>query len=310
MTAKRMWIPLVTIVAVAALVFLLARGDGDDGGAQRGPSGAVRVSTRVDPHPRLHLRPAERDRILHAAAEVTAAMASAELVSEGRRLFRSVPAGKPGESCQACHTEGGGTGNEGSVTRLGEVIHSTDRASGLPSGFDGPRDAPALWNAKLTAPYGWTGDQPTIEDFVISAIKTHFADENPTAERVAALSAFVRTMLPPVTAFDLGTMSAAAQRGQQVFDGKGGCKTCHGAPLFTDRERHDLGVPESTGAHDPGPFDTPQLRDVRNTPPYMHNGVLKTLEQVVDFYDRDATTGALGLTDQEKADLLAFLRSL
>jgi cytochrome c peroxidase len=309
MTAKRMLIPLVAVLAVAVLLVALT---GDDGERTlpRGPADVVRVSTTVDPHPRVRLRHGERDRILHAAAQVTEVMPSAELVSEGRRMFRSISLGKAGESCQACHTEGGGTGNEGTVTRLGEVIHSTDRASGLPGDFDGPRDAPALWNAKLTAPYGWKGDQPAIEDFVIGAIKTHFADENPTAERVAALSAFVRTVLPPVTTFDLGTMSEAAVRGQQVFDGKGGCKTCHGAPLFTDRKLHDLGLPEASGAHDPGPFDTPQLRDVKNTPPYMHNGVLKTLQDVIEFYDKDASSGPLGLTDQEKADLLAFLRSL
>jgi cytochrome c peroxidase len=304
----RTWIPLTAVVVVAIVVALASGG----GGRDRGAGIAVqRVSTRADPHPDVHLPPRRRARLLRAVARVADTTPSAELVSEGRALFRSVPAGRPGESCQACHTEGGGNGDEGGgVVHLGEVIHSTDAKSGLPGDFDGPRDAPALWNVARTEPLGWKGDQPTVEDFVISAIKTHFADADPTPERVAALSAYVRTFLPPVTAYDLGTMSPAAVRGEKLFDGKAGCNTCHVEPLFTDRKLHDIGVPEVPGAHDPGPFDTPQLRDVKNTAPYMHNGVFKTLQQVVDFYDKDATTAPLHLTAREKADLVAFLESL
>jgi cytochrome c peroxidase len=312
MSRRRTWIPLATVLLVGGAI-ALSTGDGTRDNAPPDTAISVqRVSSRVDPHPAVRLPGSERDRILHAAARLTDTMPNAELVSQGRELFRSVPAGKPGESCQACHTEGAGNGNEGApgVVHLGEVVHSTDAKSGLPGGFDGPRDAPALWNVARTEPLGWKADQPTVEDFVISAIKTHFADEDPTPARVAALSAYVRTFLPPVTAYDLGTMSPAAVRGQGLFNGKAGCNTCHGEPLFTDRKQHDLKVPEAPGAHDPGPFDTPQLRDVENTPPYMHNGVLKTLEQVVEFYDKDASTAPLRLTPQEKADLVAFLKAL
>jgi cytochrome c peroxidase len=309
----RTWIPLAAVLVVAVVVALLSSGGGGGGtGGSPHPAPQVqRVSTHTDPHPALHLPARQRTRLLRAAARVADDTPSAELVSEGRDLFRSVPAGRQGESCEACHTEGAGNGDEGNgVEHLGEVIHSTDPKSGFPGDFDGPRDAPSLWNVAQTAPYGWKGDQPTVEDFVISAIKTHFADANPTPERVAALSAYVRTFLPPVSAYDLGTMSPAAVRGEKLFDGKAGCNTCHVEPLFTDRKLHEIGVPEAPGANDPGPFDTPQLRDVKDTAPYMHNGIFKTLQQVVDFYDKDATTAPLHLTAQEKADLVAFLESL
>ncbi len=95
---------------------------------------------------------------------------------------------------------------------------------------------------------------------------------------------------------------------------------CHAGPLLTDNGEHDTLVPKvATGDTDPGArrpgrpagaFNTPQLRDVRNTAPYMHNGVLETLRDVVEFYDRDASTAPLRLTPDEVADLVAYLESL
>ena len=61
----------------------------------------------------------------------------------------------------------------------------------------------------------------------------------------------------------------------------------------------------------PHGFNTPQLRDVRNTAPYMHNGVFETLEDVVAFYDANPLTGGpLRLSGPEKADLVAYLKTL
>ena len=61
----------------------------------------------------------------------------------------------------------------------------------------------------------------------------------------------------------------------------------------------------------PGGFNTPHLRDIRNTAPYMHNGAFDTLEKVVDFYNGNPITGGpLRLTGPEKADLVAYLKTL
>src|SRR5262249_397109 len=119
-----------------------------------------------------------------------------------------------------------------------------------------------------------------------------------------------------VSSFDLGTMSSAALRGQQLFQGKAGCISCHEGPLFTDNRLHNTLVPQVPGANDPGAanpphsFNTPQLRDVANTAPYMHNGGFANLRQVVEFYDKTASTAPLQLTNQEMEDLIAYLRSL
>jgi cytochrome c peroxidase len=165
-------------------------------------------------------------------------------------------------------------------------------------------------------------------------------------ERTARLVAYVKTLDPPDAPFDEGTMSAAALAGERLFQGKGGCIECHGGPLFTDNRVHDTGVPQVPSfsfpgvgplrANDPGagppplppacqatpeppegceptpgPFiNTPQLRDVRNTGPYMHNGVFTTLRQVVEFYNSQSLVSPLNLTDQEISDLVAFLNEI
>src|SRR5262249_35326878 len=131
-----------------------------------------------------------------------------------------------------------------------------------------------------------------------------------------ALQAYVETLDPPTSPFDLGTMSPAAIRGEGIFRGKGGCVACHFGPLFTDNLLHITGVPKLPGDTDPGSaallggFNTPALRDIRNTAPYMHNGTIPTLHDVVIFYDNNAVLGPLHLKPDEIDDLTAYLEAL
>ncbi|HYG89308.1 MAG TPA: cytochrome c peroxidase [Azospirillum sp.] len=154
---------------------------------------------------------------------------------------------------------------------------------------------------------------------------------------------------------DKKALNEAQIRGMALFAGKAGCIACHSGPMLTDQSLHALGVPEnpmidadaarqttmlrhfatmgtpnymnlrddvgnyvvSKDGKDIGKFVTPSLWDVGQTAPYMHNGVLPTLESVVDFYDqgggthpnKDARLRPLALTKKEKADLVAFLKS-
>jgi cytochrome c peroxidase len=144
------------------------------------------------------------------------------------------------------------------------------------------------------------------------------------------------TVLPTKeTPFDLwregrpSSMSDSAKRGFTVFVGKGGCIECHSGPLLSDLDFHNTGVPDNGGdvgrlaitkdAADTGKFLTGTLRDITSTGPYMHNGSLKTLSDVIAFYRRggDAAIGTrdpritpLDLTDDDASDLEAFLGSL
>ena len=139
-----------------------------------------------------------------------------------------------------------------------------------------------------------------------------------------ALAAFLRTIKPPESPYDVyiaGYMTAlsdAAKAGMEIFNGKGTCSTCHTPPLFTNNAfRNNQRNATFSGKTDPlagfvgtgptGYANVPQLRGIKGTAPYMHNGALGTLEQVVRFYNKSFS---LGLIDRELSQLLEFLRSL
>ncbi len=148
-----------------------------------------------------------------------------------------------------------------------------------------------------------------------------------------ALAAFLRTLTTPMdSAFDRfrddpEALSPAAQRGMVLFTGKGRCVQCHFSPSFTDHWFHQTAVKPRPGADDLGryavvpdattyrAFRTPSLRNAARTAPYMHDGSLKTLRDVVDFYDRGGDVSGwgshpIGLNAGEKQDLVAFLESM
>lgn len=151
-----------------------------------------------------------------------------------------------------------------------------------------------------------------------------------------AIASFERTIVSGEAPFDRWrkgdqrAISVSAQRGFEVFKGKANCAACHMGFNFTDDGFHNIGVKSLNGEEDlgrfahrkvkvlKGAFKTPTLRDVALTAPYMRNGVYRTLEEVVDHYDRggDAKENLspnirpLGLNDQEKRDLVEFMKSL
>jgi cytochrome c peroxidase len=125
-------------------------------------------------------------------------------------------------------------------------------------------------------------------------------------------------------------MSASQVRGMRIFFDKAQCDSCHEGVNFTLNAYANLGV--GTDKPDPdvgrfavtkdpadwGAFKTPTLRDVTHTAPYMHDGSLANLHQVVNFYDKGGTPNKnldkkikpLHLTEQQKDDLVAFLEAL
>ena len=149
-----------------------------------------------------------------------------------------------------------------------------------------------------------------------------------------AIAAFERTVLSggaPYDRFKAGdtkALSENAQKGMKVFFGKAHCSACHVGPNFTDGGFHNVGVgmelekPDigreelSKQGGDRGAFKTPTLREIARTAPYMHNGKHKTLEDVVEYYDKggfacetlDEEIYPLKLTAEEKADLVTFLK--
>jgi cytochrome c peroxidase len=152
-----------------------------------------------------------------------------------------------------------------------------------------------------------------------------------------AIAAFERTILSgnsPADRFDMGgeetAISESAKRGLAVFQGKGRCTRCHSGFNFSDEEFHNLGIDWDRNGADlgrysvekhpgtVGGFKTPTLREIARTAPYMHDGRFATLEEVVDFYDQGGITNPhlsnliipLRLTDQERKDLVEYMRAL
>jgi len=120
--------------------------------------------------------------------------------------------------------------------------------------------------------------------------------------------------------YDANRMSDSALRGRELFFGKANCTSCHSGANFTDEDFHDLGIGrdaevpdlglfEVTGNDsDKGRFKTPTLRDVSLTAPYMHDGSLATLADVVAHYVAGAGELApVPLNATEQADLVQFL---
>ena len=164
-----------------------------------------------------------------------------------------------------------------------------------------------------------------------------FGSPDVTIDNMAkAIATFERTLLSgnsPYDRYKAGTKSAltpAQVRGLDVFVNKAKCDQCHEGVNFTSNSYHNLGVGSDQATPDAGRFEvtkdpmdwgafkTPTLRDAARTAPYMHDGSLKTLDQVVEFYDKggkpnknlDEKIKPLKLTDGDKKDLVEFLTSL
>ena len=174
----------------------------------------------------------------------------------------------------------------------------------------------------------------------ISLFKKIFK-QKPTAKNLAAaFAAYEKTLETVDSKFDdwsndLKKLTPQEERGRRVFVGsKAKCFDCHFQEDFTDDGFKNIGLYDEINLtdaglynitkkeSDKGKFKTPGLRNIAVTAPYMHNGMFKTLEEVVDYYDNpkkivpnginidDALQKPLHLTVQEKKDLVAFLKTL
>ncbi len=162
-----------------------------------------------------------------------------------------------------------------------------------------------------------------------------FEDGITAANITKAIACFERTIFIKETPYDRyqagdrSAMSPSAIRGMKIFFNRftGNCGTCHPGPLFTDNKYHnigigmdqpnpDLGYHHTTGFASWGKFRSPSLRGVALTGPYMHDGSLKTLEEVVEYYNKggirhkytDIAMQKLRLSDRQKKDLVTFMR--
>jgi cytochrome c peroxidase len=207
-------------------------------------------------------------------------------------------------------------------------------------GAEGTRNAPALINRGYGAMFFWDGRAKSLEQQALEPILNpkELALTQPELERrmgmktpeiTGALASFVRSIRSGDSSYDryaagkTDALTDLEKAGLAVFRGKGNCSACHIGPNFTDERLHNTGVAWHDGSltdigAGKGNFKTPTLREVARTAPYMHDGSLATLEDVIEFYskggrpnpDLDPEIRPRNFTAEEKRALLAFLRSL
>jgi cytochrome c peroxidase len=251
-----------------------------------------------------------------------------EKIDLGRQLFEDRRLSRDRSiSCASCHQPNRAF-SDGRAIAVGV------------SGRHGRRNAPALINRGYGRAFFWDGRVSSLEEQVLKPIEDPNEMDLPAAEAAArvglspdalsrALATFVRSILSGNSAFDLfvngdrSALSEEEQRGLTVFRGKGNCTACHVGPNFTDEKLHNTGAAWRNGAFadiggGEGNFKTPTLREVARTAPYMHDGSLATLEDVVAFYDGggrpnphlDPEIHPLHLTAEDRHALVSFLGSL
>ena len=227
-----------------------------------------------------------------------------------------------GVSCFDCHANGhtNGAAHLAGDTRPQEFRHRIE--------------TPSLRGVNIQRLFGSQRALKTVEDFTEFEQRAAYFDGDPViatkkgvnilerGSQVHFMAEFQELLdFPPAPKLGLDgkldPKKASAQeiRGQALFFGKAQCSTCHAAPYYTDNLMHNLRAerfykPQMINgmmASADGPIKTFPLRGIKDSPPYLHDGRLLTLDDTVEFFNLILSTK---LTEPEKKDLVAFLKAL
>lgn len=271
------------------------------------------------------------------------AQVTPEHVATGKKLFFDTRLSADGSiSCATCHDPQRGFADK-RVFSIGVFGQRSNRHS------------PSLIGRSFGSLQFWDGRSASLEeqvldpiqnpkemgmsvDAVLTRLRSDPAYASLTPESLAAaLASYVRTIRSVDSPFDRymspagGGLADIEREGLRLFRDKARCYICHSGDHFTDEMFHNTGVAWRAGRlqdegraavtrkpYDKGAFKTPTLREIANTAPYMHDGSVATLEEVIEYYDRGGNTNPyldenivpLHLSADEKRALLAFLRAL
>lgn len=227
-----------------------------------------------------------------------------------------------GVTCFDCHVNG----HTNAATHLVGDIR--------PQEFRHRIDVPSLRGVNIQRLFGSQRALKTVEDFTEFEQRAAYFDGD-TAQaakkgvnvldrgsQVQAMAEFEELLdFPPAPKLDVfgkldpSLATEAELKGEALFSGKAKCAVCHPAPYYTDNLMHNLKTERFFAprmihgrmASADGPIKTFPLRGIKDSPPYLHDGRLLTLEDTVEFFNLVLETK---LTAEEKADLVAFLRCL
>ncbi|MFZ1933143.1 MAG: cytochrome B6 [Thermoguttaceae bacterium] len=227
-----------------------------------------------------------------------------------------------GVVCFDCHVNGH---TNGATHLVGDI---------RPQEFRHRLDTPSLRGVNIQRLFGSQRALKSVEDFTEFEQRAAYFDGDPViatkkgvnildrGSQVHFMAEFQELLdFPPAPKLNvLGKLdrkkaTQAELHGERVFFGKGQCGECHPAPYYTDNTMHNLQAerffkPQMVNgrmASSDGPIKTFPLRGIKESPPYMHDGRLLTLEDTVEFFNQVLETK---LTEQEKQDLTAFMRCL
>jgi cytochrome c peroxidase len=227
-----------------------------------------------------------------------------------------------GVTCFECHANGH---TNASTHLVGDI---------RPQEFRRRIDTPSLRGVNIQRLFGSQRALKTVEDFTEFEQRAAYFDGDPViatkkgvnvlerASQVHAMAEFQALLdFPPAPKLgidgklDPKKATSAELRGQDMFFGKAKCASCHTAPYYTDNLMHNLKTERffkprminGRMANADGPIKTFPLRGIKDSPPYLHDGRLLTLDDTVEFFNLVLETK---LTDQEKKDLVAFMRQL
>ncbi len=227
-----------------------------------------------------------------------------------------------GVACLDCHQNGS---SNGAFHLVGDI---------RPQEFRHRIETPALRGVNIQRLFGSQRALKTVEDFTEFEQRAAYFDGDPViatkkgvnvlerGSQVHFMSEFEEILdFPPAPKLawdgklDPAKATAAEVRGQEVFFGKGRCAECHSGPYFTDNTLHDLHAERFYKQHTvngmvmarDGAIKTFPLRGIKDTPPYLHDGRLLTLDDTVEYFN---LVLGIKLTDQEKKDLVAYMSAL
>jgi cytochrome c peroxidase len=227
-----------------------------------------------------------------------------------------------GVTCFDCHANGH---TNGATHLVGDI---------RPQEFRHRIETPSLRGVNIQRLFGSQRALKTVEDFTEFEQRAAYFDGDPViatkkgvnilerGSQVHDMAEFQEILdFPPAPKLDVfghldrAVATSAELRGEAVFLGKGKCSVCHQPPYYTDNLMHNLKVERfyepklinAMMASADGPIKTFPLRGVKDSPPYLHDGRLLTLEDTVEFFNLVLDTK---LSGTEKQDLVEFLRAL
>ncbi len=227
-----------------------------------------------------------------------------------------------GVTCFDCHVNGH---TNGATHLVGDI---------RPQEFRHRLDVPTLRGVNIQRLFGSQRALKTIEDFTEFEQRAAYFDGDPVIATKKGVNVLERSSqvhfmaefqeildFPPAPKLDIyGKLSSkkateSEMRGQAIFFGKGKCAICHPAPYYTDNMMHNLKTERffkprminGRMASADGPIKTFPLRGIKDSPPYLHDGRLLTLDDTVEFFN---LVLELKLNEQEKMDIVAFMQQL